>query len=155
MSEIEIINVEPQLVVGLQRIGAYGIMAQMIPEAFEFVMKNGAKCIGAPISVCHETAETVCEANKNGTAKVDVNIPVDKEIADEGAFKCYTLEGGKFAKILHKGPYQECSTAYEKLFKWVADNGKKLTGPTREIYLNDPREVKESEIETNILAPIE
>ena len=59
------------------------------------------------------------------------------------------------AKTVHKGPYEECGPTYENLFKWIGENGKKITGPTREVYLNDPREVPKEEILTEIYAPIE
>jgi AraC family transcriptional regulator len=59
------------------------------------------------------------------------------------------------AKTHHKGPYEECGPTYEKLFAWLAANGKKIVGPTRELYLNDPHEVPPEEILTEIFAPVE
>ena len=59
------------------------------------------------------------------------------------------------AKIMHKGPYEDCGATYGKLFAWLQKNGKRMNGPTREVYLNDPREVPPEEILTEIYAPIE
>ena len=59
------------------------------------------------------------------------------------------------ARIVHKGPYEECGPTYEKLFAWIKENNKKIVGPTREVYLNDPKDVSPEEILTEILAPIE
>ena len=58
------------------------------------------------------------------------------------------------AKIVHKGPYQESASSYEVLMSWIGKNGKKITGPLREVYLNDPREVPPEEILTEIDVPI-
>ncbi len=58
------------------------------------------------------------------------------------------------ARVLHKGPYQESTPTYERLFAWLESKGKKITGPIREIYFNDPREVPPEEILTEILAPV-
>ena len=55
--------------------------------------------------------------------------------------KCYELLSGKMAKIVHKRPHQECEPTYEKVFAWVEESEKRLAGSTREVYLNDPREV--------------
>jgi effector-binding domain-containing protein len=44
---------------------------------------------------------------------------------------------------------------YENLFKWIEKNGKIITGPTREVYINDPNEVGIEETLTEIYAPIE
>ena len=41
MAEVEIVEVKPQLVVGLRRKGHYKDMAQMIPELFKFIMGTG------------------------------------------------------------------------------------------------------------------
>ena len=54
------------------------------------------------------------------------------------------------AKIIHKGPYEECVPTYEKLFSWIAGQGKRVVGPIREVYFNDPREVPPEEILTKI-----
>ena len=58
-------------------------------------------------------------------------------------------------KILHKGPYQEETATYLKLFAWLEKNKKTIVGPIREIYLNDPHEVPEEELLIEIYAPIE
>jgi effector-binding domain-containing protein len=37
---------------------------------------------------------------------------------------------------------------------WIEENGKKLSGPIREAYMNDPREGGPEEILTVIYAPV-
>jgi len=155
MSEVSIVELKPQLVLGLKRTGYYKEIAEMIPKLCMYADSVGAKIIGAPIFVCHETAEQAMEAQKNGNAKLEVCIPVSKRIDEKEGMHCYELGGGTFAKTVHKGPYEECGPCYEKMFKWIASQGKKVVGPTREYYVNDPREVKPEEILTEIYAPIE
>jgi AraC family transcriptional regulator len=67
----------------------------------------------------------------------------------------YELPGGKMAKIVCKGAYEECTLSYEKLFSWITDNGERIAGPIREVYLNDSREVQPEEILTEIYAPLD
>ena len=106
--------------------------------------------------LCHEeSAEASHEADRQGNADIEVVVPVSAGVQDGDEVKCYELPGGQMAKTVHKGPYDECGPAYERLFAWVAANGRKLVGPTREIYLNDPNEVAPSEILTEIHAPVE
>lgn len=38
----------------------------------------------------------------------------------------------------------------KKIFYWIAENGKIISCPVREVYLNDPREVHPDEILTEI-----
>ena len=35
----------------------------------------------------------------------------------------------------------ECEPTYEKVFAWIEESGRRFVGPTREVYLNGPREV--------------
>jgi effector-binding domain-containing protein len=58
-------------------------------------------------------------------------------------------------KIMHKGPYQEETATYEKLFACLEKNNKEVMGPMREIYFNDQHEVAQEELLVEIYAPIE
>jgi len=51
--------------------------------------------------------------------------------------------------------YAVITSTYEKFYKWIEEQGKKITGPVREVYLNDPNEVGMEEALTEIYAPIE
>ena len=82
-------------------------------------------------------------------------MPASEKVEDSDEIDCYELPDGKVAKIIHKGPYQDCGPAYERLYAWLGENGKRIVGPTREIYLNDPNEVPQEELLTEIYAPIE
>lgn len=155
MADVEIVSVDPILVLGIRQRGPYNSIAELIPRLCEFAMNRGIGIIGSPIFVCHETAEQTMEADKNGTADVEVAIPIASRVDDEDEFKCYDLPGGEMAKIVHKGRYQDCRSAYEKLFSWITQNGMQVSGPTREIYVNDPNQVPEEEITTEIYAPVE
>ena len=156
MEEITIVEVKPQLVAGIKKTGQYKIIAELLPKIYEYAGSKGAQFTGPPVFLCHEAgAEEAMEADKNGTANVEVVAPIGEKIPETDEITCYTLPGGKMAKTIHKGPYEDCGPTYEKLFKWLVENGKKVTGPTREAYLNDPREVAPKEILTEIYAPID
>ena len=155
MDEITIVDVKPQLVAGIKKTGSYKIIAELLPKLYEYAGSKGAQFAGPPVFVCHEvTVEKVMEADKNGTANVEVAAPIAAKIPETDEITCYELPGGKMAKTIHKGPYQDCGPTYEKLYKWIEEKGKKITGPVREVYLNDPREVGEEEALTEIYAPI-
>ncbi len=156
MDDINIVNVEKQLVLGMRKRGRYGDMAVMIPQVFEHATTHNIPITGPPVSICHETtAEEAVKADEEGNADVDVAIPVSRRTDETDEIKCYELPGGRMAKIMHKGPYEDCGATYGKLFAWLQKNGKRMNGPTREVYLNDPREVPPEEILTEIYAPIE
>ncbi len=155
MEEITIVKVKPQLVLALRRKGAYEEIAQMIPQLFQYAADKRAPIRGRPTFICHETTIGEAEAaDKDRCADIEVVVPVGKEVEASGEFKCYRLPGGEMARVVHKGPYQECGPTYERFFAWLKENNKSMVGPTREIYLNDPMVVPTEEIETEIFAPI-
>jgi len=94
------------------------------------------------------------EADKAGTALIDVAAPIAEKIDETQEVKCYTLPGGKMAKVIHNGPYDACGPTDEKIFTWIERTGKTLAGPAREAYLNDPRDVGAEEALTEIYVPI-
>lgn len=156
MEEITVVDVKPQLVLGMRKTGPYQEIATMIGKLFQFAVSRNIAVTEAPMFVCHEkTMEEAIEADKAKNADVEVAIPIAEKARGTEEITCYELPGGKMARILHKGPYEDCSPTYEKLFAWLKENGKTAVGPTREVYLNDPGEVSPEEILTEIYAPIE
>jgi len=155
MNDVTVIQIKPQTVIGLRKRGPYSLIPTLLKELYEFAMEKGIPVTGHPTFVCHETAEEALEAMKTGNADVEVAVPVSGKVEVTGDIKCYELPGGTMARIIHKGPYGACEPTYLRLFAWLEENGKQLAGPTRELYLNDPREVGPSETLTEIHAPIE
>jgi len=156
MSEITIVELAPQLVLGIRQKGRYEEIAKLIPKVFGYAGSKGAQILGPPTFICHETTgEEAQLADSEGTAELEIVCPVAARVEDTEDIKCYELPGGKMSKIVHKGPYKDCGTTYEKMFSWLQENNKKITGPTREVYLNDPNEVKPEDILTEIYFPIE
>ena len=158
MEEISIVEVSNQKVIGMRKEGRYQeLIPGMLQQLFPYIMKFGNNvCCGPPMFVCHETCvEEVMEADRTGKADVEVAIPISKDIDETEDMKIYELPGGKMAKITHKGPYEKCEEAYNKLFSWIEEKNMKITGPIREVYLNDPNEVGMEETLTDIYAPIE
>ena len=140
----------------MRKQGKYELIAQLLPQVYEYAVSHGAQFTGHPIFVCHETcAKDAMKADQEGTADVEIAVPISQDIEETEDIKCYNLPGGTMAKTIHKGPYEQCTSTYEKLFAWIKQNGKTITGPIREVYLNDPREVGMEEALTEIYAPIE
>jgi len=154
--EITLVEVPPLLVAGIRRKGSYEKIPLMIGELAEFIVRKEIGPAGPPIFLLHEkSAEEASRANASGDADLEVAFPVTSRTRTEGNISTYELPGGMMARVRHKGPYQECAITYGKLFAWLESEGKKITGPVREIYLNDPCEVTPDEILTEILAPVE
>ncbi|UGV39911.1 GyrI-like domain-containing protein [Methanococcoides orientis] len=156
MSDIHIVEVGPQLVVGMRKTGKYELIAVMLPELFQYTFDKGIEITGGPTFICHEAGEEAAmKAEREGNADVEVAIPVAKKAEETDTIKFYELPGGKMAKTIHKGPYEDSTETYRQFFAWIEEKGLTITGPTREIYLNDPVEVSPEEILTEIYAPVD
>lgn len=66
------------------------------------------------------------------------------------------LEPGRFATIVHKGPYAELERVYRWLYgEWLPASGEEAADrPSFEEYLNNPREVPPSDWLTEIFLPL-
>jgi len=154
MGEVVISDVAPQLVVGMRKRGTYAQIRPMTMMLRDYITAAGAGIVGAPAFICHENPKNVVKANLLHNADVEVVIPVSRRVEDVEEITCYELPGGPMARIVHKGPYEKSAQAYKSLFAWIAENHKKIAGPTREVYLNDPKSVSPEELLTEIYAPV-
>ena len=85
---------------------------------------------------------------------VELGFPVSKELPGKDEIKASRIPGGKFAMVLHTGPYPEVSRAYEALAKWIAEKGYQVTGVAYEVYLNDPMQTKPEDLKTQVMFPL-
>jgi effector-binding domain-containing protein len=154
--EISVINVEPQLVLGMRKTGPYQSIMVMSSQLCQFVAQNGIQTVGHPMFICHETTEEeAMKAYKENNADVEVVVPIATRGNETEEITCYELPGAKMAKISHEGPYEDETTTYKRLVAWLEQNKKTVTGPMREICLIDPHKRGKKEMYIEIYAPID
>jgi len=85
---------------------------------------------------------------------VELGFPVPKELPGKDDIKPGRISGGKFAVVLHTGPYSEVALAYDALTKWVAEKRYEVTGVAYEVYLNDPSQTKPEDLKTQVMFPL-
>lgn len=154
MREVTVVDVKPQRVIGMRKRGTYAQIGPMIVKVYEYASAHEVPLRGRPTFVCHETPRQAMKANEQSNADVEVAIPVAHEVEGNDEIACYELPGGPMARIVHQGPFEQSAATYKQLFAWIAAQHKKIVGPTREVYLNDPRKVPPEEVLTEIYAPI-
>ncbi len=155
MDAITLVEVPTQRVLGIRRRGHYRLIAELLPQLFVYAMENGIRIAGMPAFLCHEQShEAALEADRSGTADVEVIVPIAGDARPSGDIRVYTVPGGRMARTVHRGPYEGCESTYLQLFAWLAERGLQVRGPIREVYLNDPREVPPEEIATEIYVPV-
>ena len=61
---------------------------------------------------------------------------------------------GRAITATHKGPYKDIEATYIALMGYMAENKLESTGVYYDYYLNDPANVPESELLTQVVFPV-
>jgi effector-binding domain-containing protein len=85
---------------------------------------------------------------------MEICMPVNHVVESKGDVEGKEDPGGTMASIMHIGPYSGVEPAYNAIDAWVKENGYSYAGPAREVYLNDPSQVEEKDLQTEILMPV-
>ena len=104
------------------------------------------------IGIYHDDAESVPEAELRSAACI--TVPDDWTPSAE--LKAGHVEDGRYARIVHTGPYTELKTAYDWLYRtWLPQSAEEPRNlPCLEEYLNDPRQVPAKDLETAVMIPL-
>jgi effector-binding domain-containing protein len=92
---------------------------------------------------------------KEDGADVEVAIPITGRVSLDPKFEVKTWEPHSVVSLIHKGPYQRVGEAWGRMGRHLAENSVRVIAPMRELYLNDPANTPESELLTELQAPIE
>ena len=85
---------------------------------------------------------------------IEIGVPIDKDLPEKDNMKISEIPGGKYASTLHIGPYNEIKLAYKAISDWIEKNHKN-NYYCYELYLNDPADTPEAELQTQIIFAIE
>ena len=147
-------QVPEQRIISIKAKGKYEtIIPKLFAELCGYIsneenQRNHIEMVGAPILLCYDK-----EYNENAT--MEVAIPIIGQIKDTEKIKCRKLPAQKMLTTLHKGAYNKVTKAYMTIVEYASKNNIKIQEPpSRELYLNDPKEISEEELLTEIQIPI-
>ena len=111
--------------------------------------RNLVKMTGPLMALYHEEEPDINDMF------VVVAVPVTGKISvTDPDIEIRNLPAVSVLSLVHKGPYESIGIAYQKLMEYANAQGIELTGPFRELYLNNPQETTPENIMTEIQAPI-
>lgn len=108
----------------------------------------GVEPAGPPLIVYHDIIDEQTDGD------IEICIPIQAAFAGSDHTYSRELEGGSVATTVHHGRYEEIAPAYHTLTGWISEQGHEITGPPREIYLNDPQTVAPDDLRTRVEFPI-
>jgi len=150
-AEATIKEIPPVRVVSIRAKGTYKeLISRAIKEICMTVSKQEqARFAGPPMVIYHDIEY------KERDADIEVTVPVSGRVTVGDDMEVKTLEATKVVSLIHKGAYHKVGDAWAKAFKYAQENDLKVMDKCRELYLNDPMEVPEDELLTEVQLRIE
>ncbi|UCE27986.1 MAG: MerR family transcriptional regulator [Candidatus Coatesbacteria bacterium] len=122
-------------------IPSYPEQGHLWEELMSHLKSHDAKYTGPCFTMYHD------ECYKESDVDAEVGQPVASDVPETDRIKMRDVPGAEqMACLIHKGPYDGLNAAYQVLTKWIDDNGYRIVGPDREVYLagcastDDPNE---------------
>ena len=151
--EFEQVTLEPQHYIYVDRECPYGpeigkAMESAFGEVFGFVGQNGITPLAAPMSVYMEMDPSILRFRGG------VIVSAGDAAKATGPIKTDVLPGGAVMKGLHTGSYMRMSETHQALWKHMEEAKIAPAMPVWEIYVDDPGEIAEPELRTEIYRAI-
>jgi effector-binding domain-containing protein len=144
-------SVEPLTVASVREVlPTYGDVDRLFNELGAFVRQPGVKAIGPWFAIWHD--EEYRERDVDGEAFVGLasSAPGSEKV------RVYELPGvPHMASTIHKGGYHSLGDAYQAALRWIEASGCRISGPSRELYLQGPHGAGPDEYVTEIQFPVE
>lgn len=119
---------EPLFVAGIRMKGRYSDCG----NGFATIARSlGQYICGKPFLLHYDTEY------RDQDADFETCLPIRQRKLVEGV-SVRQLPSGRCISLVHKGPYEQLSRSYAKVFKYVNERKYRVIPPTREVYLKGP-----------------
>jgi effector-binding domain-containing protein len=148
--QVEVNDRPAQLTLGVHTHSAQRDLPRIIPQELQGVIgylnKTGRKPTGVPF--VGYTGMDMENLN------VEIGFLCTEPIPGDATVQPSQIPGGRAASVLHKGTYKDIGNGHMALHDWMESKGYESATGYYELYLNDPGEVPEDQLETLIFTLI-
>ncbi len=151
--EVKIETIQPMRVAFMRHVGPYDQVGQTWNKLCAWAGPQGL--IGPQtmmLGVCHDDPD-VTPPDK---IRYDACLTVAASVQPEGEVGVQEVEGGEYAVVIHRGPYEKLSESYARLCgNWLPNSGRELrSAPAFEVYRNSPHDTPPEDLITEIHLPL-
>jgi AraC family transcriptional regulator len=153
MYQVEIITRPKLRVAAIEHRGDYQLTSKVFERLMTIAATTGLLTQDTrSIGIFHDDPTAVPKAQLRATAC----ITVGDDWVPSGELTEAHIEGGRYARIIHTGPYTELKTAYDWLYQtWLPNCEEEPRDlPCLEEYVNNPRQVQAKDLQTAVLMPL-
>lgn len=138
---------QPELrVAGVRHIGPYHEIGRAFARIGSIAgahLARGSRMIG----IFHDDPESTAPDQ----LRSDAAITLPGTASGPDGLVEQRIPAGRYAHVLHKGGYEGLPGAWAALKKeWLPKSGHRMSGPSYEVYLNDPSSTPKADLLTEI-----
>ena len=150
--EISVKRVESLTVAYASHQGSYEALPKVFQEVMAWIQQEGLQVAGPPMGIYYNDPQTVAPEDLRWEVQWPI-VPL-KGKEGKGEIKIKTTKPIEVAFTIHRGPYDQVGKSYDRLKKWIGENGYRISGPGRSIYLSNPNSVPPESLRTEIQFPV-
>ncbi len=157
--DVRLKNVEPQLVASVpETIPDWEQVSptfnRLFDEVIGYAAQHGGHLADAPFDRWLD-AEFMCGGTPQTGLRVEACAPIRNAIPPSDRVQVYEMEGTETMAftVLH-GPFTLIKQAHEAVIRWAEANGRRICGPSREVYLQYERDGDPDAYVTEVQYPV-
>ncbi|MGB9979314.1 GyrI-like domain-containing protein [Methanobacterium sp.] len=148
--KIEIKDIKETKSAYISVTGPYDQLPELFGEVVGYVMKENLQITEPPYGIYMNNPMEVSPEE----LQYEVGITFTGDADGEGKVKIKDIPAHQAVSTIYKGPYGQAAQIYHDLIKYTQENGYNIVGPVKEIYINNPMEVAENELLTEVQFPV-
>ena len=132
-------------------IPTYGDVSRLFGEIFACLGRKRVRPSGPPMAIYYDPEY------RERDADVEAAVPVSEPVTDGERVTFRELPGVEvMASVVHEGSYDTIGEAYSTLMRWIEENGYRIAGHSREVYMRGPGEgIDPAHYVTEVQIPVE
>lgn len=149
--EVVLKTIQPITVASVREtLPNYPAVGRLFNELYDYLHRQGVKPGNYCIAIWHDAEY------RESDVDAEAVVAVDKLLPECDRIKVYELPGcDRAACGVHQGSYNTITHSYNYLLNWVENNGYRIVGPNREVYIQGGPEQDNESYVTEIQFPVE